>query len=390
MPRVETGLETLVHRRAGLLRGRRVGLLAHQASVDGTLTHAVDLLGDLRGTRLVRLLAPEHGFWGAPQDHALVGPTRDRHSGLPVLSLYGARRAPTPAMLRGLDALVVDLQDVGSRYYTFAWTMVLAMRACARAGVAVVVLDRPNPLGGERLEGNVPDPAFASFVGLLPLPARHGLTIGELARYANVEHGIGCTLTVVPIRGWRRAMLWEDTGLPWVPPSPNMPTPDTARVYPGGCLIEGTNLSEGRGTTRPFEWIGAPYLDAHRYAADLERLKLPGVGFRAARFVPTFHKWAGRTCEGVQIHVTDRARFKPFLTSLAMIAAARRTAPRGFAWKRPPYEFERRRLPIDILCGTDAIRLAIERGVPLRHLERGWKDELGRWERRRGPALLYE
>jgi uncharacterized protein YbbC (DUF1343 family) len=389
MPRVETGLETLVHRRARLLRGRRFGLLAHQASIDRGLTHAVELLADLKGARLVRLLAPEHGFWGAPQDHAHVRSARDPFSGLPVLSLYGARRSPTPAMLRGLDALVVDLQDVGARYYTFAWTMVLAMRACARAGVSVIVLDRPNPLGGERVEGNVPDPAFASFVGLFPLPARHGLTIGELARYANVEHAIGCALTVVPMRGWRRAMLWEDTGLPWVPPSPNMPTPDTARVYPGGCLIEGTNLSEGRGTTRPFEWIGAPFLNAHRYASALERLALPGVTFRPARFVPTFHKWAGRTCEGVQIHVTEGDRFKPFLTSLAMIATARTTAPRGFAWKQPPYEFEHRRLPIDILCGTDHIRHAIERGDELERVEREWRPALNLWKRRRAAALLY-
>jgi uncharacterized protein YbbC (DUF1343 family) len=390
MPRVEAGLEVLVRRRAGLLRGRRFGLLAHQASVDGRLAHASQLLGGLGGAKLVRLLAPEHGFWGAPQDHAHVRSTRDPVSGLPVWSLYGNRRTPTPAMLAGLDALVVDLQDVGARYYTFAWTMILAMRACAHAGVHVIVLDRPNPLGGERVEGNVPDPAFASFVGLYPLPARHGLTIGELARYVNAEHTIGCRLTVVPMRGWRRTMLWEDTGLPWVPPSPNMPTPDTARVYPGGCLIEGTNLSEGRGTTRPFEWIGAPYLDAHRYAAALERLALPGARFRPARFVPTFHKWAGRTCDGVQIHVTDRGRFKPFLTTLALIAVARRSAPTSFAWKRPPYEFEHHRLPIDILCGTDKIRLAIEGGVSLTRIEQRWQTALTHWKRRRAPALLYD
>jgi uncharacterized protein YbbC (DUF1343 family) len=389
MPRVETGLEVLVHRRSGLLRRRRFGLLAHQASVDRRLDHASGLLAALGKGRLVRLLAPEHGFWGAPQDHAHVRSTRDPHSGLPVLSLYGARRTPTPAMLRGLDALVIDLQDVGARYYTFAWTMVLAMRACARAGVSVIVLDRPNPLGGERIEGNIPDPGFASFVGLLPLAVRHGLTIGELARYAGSEHGIDCDLTVVPMQGWRRAMSWEDTGLPWVPPSPNMPTPDTARVYPGGCLIEGTNLSEGRGTTRPFEWIGAPYLDAHRYAAGLEDLELPGVRFRPARFVPTFHKWAGETCEGVQIHVTDRERFKPFLTSLAMIATARHAAPRAFAWKRPPYEFEHRRLPIDILCGTDQIRLAIQNADSLADIERAWQSPLARWKRRRLQYLLY-
>jgi uncharacterized protein YbbC (DUF1343 family) len=389
MPRVESGLEVLVHRRASLLRGRRFALLAHQASVDSRLEHAASLLGDLAGRRLVRLLAPEHGLWGAEQDHAPIRSTWDGATRRRVASLYGGRRTPTRAMLRGLDALVVDLQDVGARYYTFAWTLVLAMRACARAGLAVIVLDRPNPLGGERVEGNLPDPAFASFVGLHPLPARHGLTLGELARLVNAEQAIGCRLTVVPMRGWRRTMLWEDAELPWVAPSPNMPTPDTARVYPGGCLIEGTNLSEGRGTTRPFEWVGAPFLDAHRYAAALGRLGLPGVHFRPARFVPTFHKWAGRTCGGVQVHVTDRERFKPFLTGLALIAAARREAPRAVAWRRPPYEFERTRWPIDLLCGTDTIRLALERGAPLARIEGLWPGDLRRWRRRRAPALLY-
>jgi len=389
MPSVESGLEVLVRRRPALMRGRRIGLLAHQASVDRRLAHAADLLGDLRGVKLAALLAPEHGLWGAPQDHALVAGTRDAATGLPVWSLYGERREPTVAMLRGLDVLVVDLQDVGSRYYTYNWTMALAMRVCASVGVRVVVLDRPNPLGGVVVEGNVGDPAFASFVGLYPLAVRHGMTIGELASYLNREHAIGADLTVVPMTGWRRWMLWEDTGLPWVAPSPNMPTPDTARVYPGGCLIEGTNLSEGRGTTRPFEWIGAPYLDAHRYAAALERLRLPGVRFRPARFLPTFQKWAGRLCGGVQVHVTDRARFKPFLTGLAEIAVARRLAPRQFAWRRPPYEFEKRLLPIDILCGTDGVRKAIEGRRPLSAIERAWRRELERWKRRRQTYLRY-
>jgi len=328
-------------------------------------------------------------LWGAPQDHVWIDGTRDPATGLPVWSLYGARREPSDAMLRNLDAVVIDLQDVGSRYYTFIWTMALVMRACARRGVRVVVLDRPNPLGGAILEGNVADPTFASFVGLYPLAIRHGLTIGEIASYLNEHHRIGCRLTVVPMRGWRRRMLWEDTGLPWVPPSPNMPTLDTALVYPGGCLVEGTNLSEGRGTTRPFEWIGAPYLDADRYAAALERERLPGVRFRPARFQPTFHKWAGKLCGGVQIHVTDAARFKPFLTGLAEIAVARRLAPRGFEWRRPPYEFERKRMPIDILCGTDTIRRAIEKGTPLPSIERAWQRDLERWKRLRAGYLLY-
>jgi uncharacterized protein YbbC (DUF1343 family) len=389
VPRVWSGLEVVVERRPALLRGQRLGLLAHQASVDGRLRHAASLLADVPRARLVRLFAPEHGLWGAAQDHAAIASTRDPVTGLPVISLYGRRRTPTATMLAGLDLLVVDLQDIGSRYYTFVWSMALAMRACARAGVPMLVLDRPNPLGGVALEGNVPDPAFASFVGLYPLAARHGMTIGELAGYLNAEHRLGCDLMVVPMSGWSRRMLWEDTGLPWVAPSPNMPTPDTARVYPGGCLVEGTNLSEGRGTTRPFEWVGAPYLDAHRYAAALEAAHLPGVRFRPIRFRPTFHKWAGRLCGGAQVHVTDAARFKPFLTGLALIDTARRQARRGFAWRRPPYEFERRRLPIDILCGTDRVRRALQRGVPLGLVERGWQAELSQWTRRRRPWLLY-
>jgi len=389
VPTVSSGLDVLLHDQLNLLRGRRFGLLAHQASVNGRLEHAIALLRDVRGAKLTALFAPEHGLWGAPQDHATIATDRDPLTGMRVSSLYGERREPTAAMLAGLDVMVIDLQDVGSRYYTFAWTMALTMRACARAGVAVMVLDRPNPLGGEILEGNLPDPAFASFVGLHPLPIRHGLTIGEHARYLVREHGYGCALTVVPMRGWRRRMLWEDTGVPWVAPSPNMPTTDTARVYPGGCLIEGTNLSEGRGTTRPFEWIGAPWLDAHAYADALAAERLPGVKFRPARFTPTFHKWANRLCGGVQVHITDQARFKPVLTYLAVIAVARRLAPSGFRWKRPPYEFERRRLPIDILLGTDVIRRGLERGRGLREIERGWLGDLARWRRRRVPVLLY-
>lgn len=389
MPALRAGLDVLLERRLALLRGRRVGLVAHPASVNARLDHAALLLRDARGVTLTRLFAPEHGLWGAAQDHARVPRTRDPVTGLKVESLYGRRRAPTPGMLRGLDALVVDLQDVGARYYTFIWTMALAMRACERAGVDVVVLDRPNPLGGDVAEGNVPDPAFASFVGLYPLPARHGLTIAEVARHLAAAHGIRPRLTVVPMRGWRRAMRWEDTGLLWVAPSPNMATPDTARVYPGGCLFEGTNLSEGRGTTRPFEWVGAPYLDAHRFAARLDATGLPGVRFRPARFTPTFHKWAGRLCGGVQIHVTDERRFKPFLTGLAVVAAARAEAPRAFRWRPPPYEFERRRLPIDILLGTDGLRRALERGRSLRQMELAWQGDLARWRRRCAGALLY-
>jgi uncharacterized protein YbbC (DUF1343 family) len=389
MARVRSGLDVLASRLSTLLRGRRIGLLCHQASVTDDLTHAAAAIARLSGVRLACLFAPEHGLAGAAQDHAWVASSRERRKGVPVWSLYGRRLAPTDAMLRGLDALVVDLQDIGARYYTFVWTTALAMRACGAAGIPVIVLDRPNPLGGLRIEGNLPDPRYASFVGLYPLPARHGMTIAELAAYLNEAHGLGCDLTVVPMSGWRRAMAWKDTGLPWVAPSPNMPTPDTAVVYPGGCLIEGTNLSEGRGTTRPFELVGAPFLDGERLARALDRRRLPGARFRAAGFEPAFHKWKGRRCGGVQVHVTDPARFKPFATYVALIAEARRQAPRHFRWRRPPYEFERRKLPIDLLCGGEGIRRAIEGGVPLARLEAGWRAGLARFARARRPHLLY-
>ena len=355
MTTVLAGLDVLARRQPRLLRGRRVGLLAHEPSVTRELRHAVDVVRALPGTRLAALFAPEHGITGAAQDQIGIGGERHRATGLPVWSLYGRRLAPTQASLRGLGALVVDLQDVGSRYYTYVWTMTLAMRECARAGVPVVVLDRPNPLGGEHLEGNIAASGYSSFVGLLPLPTRHGMTIAELAGYLNETHGLGCDLTVVPMQGWRRRMLWEDTGLPWVAPSPNMPTLDTARVYPGGCLIEGTNLSEGRGTTRPFEWVGAPYLDGARLAAALER----------------------------------RARFRPYLTYLALIAEARRQAGRRFRWRRPPYEFEWKRLAIDLLAGGPEIRRHLESGRPLARLTASWTGDLARFARARRPYLLY-
>ena len=389
MAAVLPGLDVLLSRLPSLLRGRTVGLLCHQASVTRRLEHAAGAIQAMKGVKLRRLFAPEHGLTGAAQDHAGIGAERDLLTGLPVVSLYGKRLTPAPPALDGLDVLVVDLQDVGSRYYTYVWTTVLAMRSAARVGLPVIVLDRPNPLGGLALEGNIPDPGYASFVGLYPLPTRHGMTIAELAGYLNDTHALGCDLTVVPMLGWRRAMQWEATGLSFVAPSPNMPTLDTARVYPGGCLIEGTNLSEGRGTTRPFEWVGAPYLDGPRLERALERRGLPGVRFRAIGFEPAFHKWKGRRCNGVQVHVTDPERFRSVVTYLAIFAEARRQAPRHFKWKRPPYEFEWRKLPIDILAGGPSMRRAVERGAPHRRLEASWRRGLARFARARRSYLLY-
>lgn len=389
MARVRTGLETLLVNHPRLLKGNRVGLIAHQASVDSTHRHAIDLVSALRGVRLAALFAPEHGLWGVAQDHARIPNARDPRTGCRIWSLYGRQRAPTPEMLRSLDLLVLDLQDVGARYYTFIWTMALTLATCARAGIPLMVLDRPNPLGGVKVEGNVLDPRFVSFVGLYAIPVRHGLTIGELANLFNRQYRLGCRLQVIPMNGWRRAMAWEDTGLPWIAPSPNMPAPDTARVYPGACLLEGTNLSEGRGTTRPFEYLGAPFMDPHRWAGALNRLDLPGVYFRPCYFQPTFHKYQGRICGGIQWHVLDSARFKPYLTGLAVVATARRLAPGRFAWRRPPYEFERKKLPFDLLCGTDTIRRAIEAGRSLRQIEASWQGDLARFKRLRQRFFLY-
>jgi len=354
--RVRTGLETLLER-PHAVRGLRVGLVQNPSSITPDLVE--------------------------------VGHSKDRETGLPVFSLYGETRVPTPAMLASLDAFVFDLQDVGSRYYTFVYTMLHVIAACARERKRVVVLDRPNPIGGDAVDGNVLDPDFRSFVGMHPLAARHGMTVGELALMFREELAMDVDLHVVPLKGWRRGMAFEDTGLPWAMPSPNMPTVDTAFVYPGGCLIEGTNLSEGRGTTRPFELVGAPWLDGPALARAMEKEGIPGVGFRAAAFTPTFQKHAGVSCHGLQVHVLDRRRFPAFLAYLLLIHHARGQAPGRFAWRDPPYEYEHVKLPIDILCGTDRIRRVIEAGVSPRRLAAGWAREAAAFRRRRAPFLLY-
>jgi uncharacterized protein YbbC (DUF1343 family) len=386
--RVRSGLEELVAR-PGRLRGLRLGLVANPTSVTSDLVHASLLLGSSRAFRLAALFGPEHGIWADAQDLVEVPDSRDAQTGLPVHSLYGRTRIPTRDMLQGLQAMVFDVQDVGSRYYTFVYTMLHVLQACAEVKLPVVVLDRPNPLGGEIVDGNVLEPEYRSFVGMHSLAVRHGMTVGELALLFARELELSVDLRVVRMKGWRREMHFEDTGLPWVLPSPNMPTVDTAFVYPGGCLVEGTNLSEGRGTTRPFELVGAPWLDPWALAGALEEERLPGVRFRPAFFTPTFQKHAGIPCGGVQVHVLDRDRFSAFLTYLLLVHHARRQAPTRFAWRDPPYEYEKIKRPIDILCGTDRVRRAIEDGRSPRSLAAGWRKEAAAFERRRAPYLLY-
>lgn len=388
--KVRTGLELLLSERIELLAGKRVGLVSHPASVDSTLEHAANLMFRHPEIQLTTIFGPQHGARGETQDNMIEweGYT-DSVTGLPVHSLYGTTRKPTPEMLSNVDVLVIDLQDVGARYYTFIYTMALAMEACGELGKGVIVVDRPNPIGGQAVEGNVLNPAFQSFVGLHPLAIRHGLTTGELARYFQRECGIACDLEVISMKGWKRAEYFEETGLPWVFPSPNVPRVETAVVYPGLCLLEGTNVSEGRGTTLPFELSGAPWIRPEELVERLDDLCLPGVRFRPLHFQPTFHKWAQQLIGGVQIFVTDRSVYRPFLTGIALVKLYRELGGDRFKWNDPPYEYEYTLLPFDILCGTDLVRRQLEDGSSLAEIQAAWQSDLERFREKRQRYLLY-
>ena len=391
MTRAVTGLEIFLQDPPAWAARARLGLLSHPAAVAADLTSARELLAARLPGRLKVLFSPQHGLRGEKQDNMIasadfVDPVLE----LPVVSLYGPRLAPPHDALAAVDAVLVDLQDVGTRVYTFAATLAKVMEAAAPLGKKVVVLDRPNPIGGAAVEGNLLRAEWASLVGPYPLPMRHGFTLGELARYYRVTQQIDCDLEVIPIQGWRRRDYFDATGLPWVLPSPNLPTLDGAVVYPGQVLLEGTNLSEGRGTTRPFELFGAPFLEPHRLKAHLQKMpEIPGVILREAHFEPTFHKWAGELCRGFQLHVTDRGSFKPYYTTLALLGAIRELYPEQFAWRQPPYEYENERLPIDLLTGDAAIRLGLERGLTAAELEAAWQEDLARFMETRREFLLY-
>jgi len=373
----------------GQLRGRAVGLVCNPASIDGRYVHVVDR-ALAAGVRLGAIFGPQHGFRSDLQENMIESPHgRDAGRCIPVYSLYSETREPTPAMLEGLDVLVVDLQDVGTRIYTYIYTMANCLRAARRHGLPVVVCDRPNPIGGLDVEGPVLVRGFESFVGQFPIPMRHGMTIGELARLFNDHFQIGATLEVVPMDGWSRSTYFDETGLPWVLPSPNLPTLDSTVVYPGTVLVEGTTLSEGRGTTRPFELVGTPGTNPERFASDLNRRGLPGVHFRPALFEPTFHKHARTPCGGCQIHVTDRTVFQPVLTGLTVIEAFARDGLTGPLWRDPPYEYEYTRPPIDILAGSASMREDLDRGLSATAIAESWGPALTDFARLRSEYLLY-
>jgi uncharacterized protein YbbC (DUF1343 family) len=372
------------------LHGARVGVVCNHASVDRGFTHLVDRLAASDDLTLAAIFGPQHGFRSDVQDNMIETPHRDDPSRrVPIYSLYSETREPTAEMLRGLDVLVVDLQDIGARIYTYIYTMANCLKACARHGVPVIVCDRPNPINGTAVEGALLVPGFESFVGLFPIPMRHGMTIGELARLFNERFGLGATLEVVAMDGWRRSMYADETSLPWVMPSPNMPTLDSALVYPGTVLFEGTMLSEGRGTTRPFELVGAPWIEAERFAGAMNELELPGAYFRPAVFEPTFQKHAKQPCGGCQIHVTDRDAFRPVVTGVALIQMFRTMNPQNFAWRQPPYEYELDKLPIDILAGSATLREQVEANLAPLAISDSWREDEETFRRIRAPYLLY-
>jgi uncharacterized protein YbbC (DUF1343 family) len=387
---IKLGLERLLDERVDALASARVGLVCNQASVDHGFRHAADLFHEHSKINLTALFGPQHGIRGDVQDNMIeTEHAIDRRTQVPIYSLYSETREPTDEMVRDVDVIVVDLQGVGCRIYTFAYTMANCMRAAKRLGKKVVVCDRPNPIGGEKVAGNVTERGHESFVGQFSLPTRHGMTMGELARLFNEHFGIGCELEVVELGGWSRELSYEDTDGPWVLPSPNIPTPDSCKVFPGTVHLEGTQMSEGRGTTRPFELVGAPYIDADKYANALAALHLPGVVFRSCVFMPTFQKHGGKACGGVQIQVTDRTTFEPVSAGVAIVKTAHDLYRDDFRWKEPPYEYEFERNPFDVISGTTEMRVQIERGESLDSIVESWQPALEEFKRVRREHLLY-
>lgn len=393
-PTISMGLERCLASPPPELRSGKFGLLMNQASVDAQHRYACDLFAEWHHAELAAIFSPQHGIWGEQQANMIESPhSTHGQLELPIYSLYSEVRRPTEFMLNGLDCFVIDLQDVGTRVYTFIWTLLECLKACADAGISVVVLDRPNPLGGLVFEGPMLEDNFRSFVGGAPIPLRHGLTMAELARWFVAELRIDVELVCIPMEGWKRSMLFADTGRRWVWPSPNMPTIATTLLYPGQVLWEGTQVSEGRGTTRPFEVVGAPFLDPYRWCELLMPMDLPGVQIRPIYFKPTFEKWCSQRCGGLDIDLVDPTLVRSVQVATTLMLTAAQMAPEQFQWLEPPYEYETIKPPIDILFGSPRLRERIDqaRRAPV-EVSTVWdllEFDVPAWQEQIRPYLLY-
>ncbi len=388
--KVTIGLEKLITDPPEYLVGKRLGLLSNPASVDGRFTHASELIHHFFPGQLKALFSPQHGFYAEKQDNMIEsGHFMEPQLNIPVYSLYNDTRIPTQKMFDQIDVLLIDIQDVGTRVYTFIYTVAYCLEKAAKLKKQVVILDRPNPIGGTQIEGNILSKDYASFVGRFPIPMRHGLTIGEISQFFNQEFQIGCNLTIIPMNGWKRQMYWQDTELSWIAPSPNLPTPKSCMVYPGQVIFEGTNISEGRGTTLPFELFGAPFLDTKKIKAEADKL-IKGAFLRPVNFEPTSGKWQGNICKGFQIHVTSKKEFKPYFSSLVLMQLIIKHHKNDFKFKNPPYEYEFERMPMDLILGSKTLRKRLTNLEDINLLSDQWQDELKQFKSLSGKYYLYE
>jgi uncharacterized protein YbbC (DUF1343 family) len=387
---VTIGLERIKSVPITRIKDNRLGLLCNPASIDNRYDHASNIINDLFPRQLTALFSPQHGFFAEKQDNMIESDDlQDPTLKIPIFSLYGRTRKPTAEMFNRIDVLIVDLLDVGTRVYTFTSTLSYCLEVAAEMKKHVIVLDRPNPINGLQVEGNCLSENFKSFVGRYPIPMRHGLTIGEYALYINDAYGIGCSLEVIKMEGWQRNMYYVDTGLPWVLPSPNLPTLLSAMVYPGQVIWEGTNISEGRGTTLPFEIFGAPFIDLHKILEFMGGSLIPGAVLRPVVFEPTSNKWAGQRCKGFHIHISDPCQYNAYNTSLKFLQAILFHHGKDFEWKSPPYEYEWDKLPFDLIVGDDRIRHRIERFDGINEIQKDWKEDLNNFVLNKKKYLLY-
>jgi len=385
---VELGIDRLVGKNFYPILNEDIGLLTNLSATDRNLVPTLYHFIESKKINLKFILAPEHGLFSALQDQVYVKSMKQKK--IPVISIYGKKVYAPDTFLKVIDTLVIDLIDIGTRYYTFAWSAILLIKQIKKLNKKILILDRPNPLNGITIHGPVLEENFSSFVGLYPLPVRHGMTIGELCNFVNFEYNLNANLEIIEINGWKREYYFPECGLYWTVPSPNMPSFETACVYPGMCLLEGTNISEGRGTTRPFEIFGAPWIDEGELVKELNSRKIPGANFRPLKFIPTFHKYQGRVCGGAQIYVSDLKKFDPVYAGLEIISTIKEIYPKKFAWRKPPYEFERKKMPFDILIGNSWIRNAIEKGESVISIKKRWQRDVDEFKRRRHKYLLYK